>query len=587
MLRRLSFILSVCLASRAVLAVDIDAVLLARSSARPAAPPALRLAESVAMAPLASLRAARVGAVDSLDAITAWNRSGGRPARNGFARPLPLPKTVRFTPDLLTRQPGRLAGGALLVPPSGGVVWGAEARVEGAHRLRLHLSQVRLPKGTRLWVYGEGDEEVSVASEDVTFAGELWTPSVGGPAIRLEVRLPEEGLDGARFTIDQVLETFELDAKGAPRLGATPPKVDDSCLRDAACYDDSNLSTLDLFKRAVAYLEYVSNGQSLACTGALLNDTDDSTTIPYLLTSHECFATQAEAATLEAFFDFVDQGCGGPAPDLKSLPRTTGSTLLATSDTSGFTLVRLTSLPPGRGLLGSTSEPVAAGTVLHSLAHSLSRAQGYSVATMTASSPACPGLPRPDFLYSALSLGDHLAGSGGAPVVRGSDGKLVGQAWGTCGPVGQEGQGCDRANLEVDGALSQAWPALAPYLAPATAGAFVCAPAATALCLNQGRFKVEATFDTGTQSGQAQVVKLTDETGYLWFFSDTNVEAVVKVLDACTFNQKFWVFAGGLTDVQVRLTVTDSSTGAVRTYDNPRGSAFQPILDTSAFATCP
>ncbi|HSS77993.1 MAG TPA: hypothetical protein VLV54_14780 [Thermoanaerobaculia bacterium] len=34
-------------------------------------------------------------------------------------------------------------------------------------------------------------------------------------------------------------------------------------------------------------------------------------------------------------------------------------------------------------------------------------------------------------------------------------------------------------------------------------------------------------------------MKLTDETGYLWFFSNTNVEAVVKVLNACSFNQRF------------------------------------------------
>lgn len=30
-----------------------------------------------------------------------------------------------------------------------------------------------------------------------------------------------------------------------------------------------------------------------------------------------------------------------------------------------------------------------------------------------------------------------------------------------------------------------------------------------------------------------------------------------------------------------------SVTGAVRTYTNPQGTAFQPIQDTSAFATCP
>jgi len=114
-----------------------------------------------------------------------------------------------------------------------------------------------------------------------------------------------------------------------------------------------------------------------------------------------------------------------------------------------------------------------------------------------------------------------------------------------------------------------------------------CVPGPATLCLNGGRFKVEGTFDTGTQQGQAQAVKLTDETGYFWFFSSTNVEAVIKVLNACTLNQKFWVFAGGLTNVQTTITVTDSNTGVVKTYTNPQGTAFQPVQDTSAFATCP
>lgn len=111
----------------------------------------------------------------------------------------------------------------------------------------------------------------------------------------------------------------------------------------------------------------------------------------------------------------------------------------------------------------------------------------------------------------------------------------------------------------------------------------LCAPTSTALCLNQGRFRVEATYLTGSgQAGQAQTVKLTDETGYLWFFSSTNVEAVVKVLNACGLNSRYWVFAGGLTNVQVVLTVTDTETGNVKTYTNPQGKAFQPIQDTAA-----
>jgi len=62
---------------------------------------------------------------------------------------------------------------------------------------------------------------------------------------------------------------------------------------------------------------------------------------------------------------------------------------------------------------------------------------------------------------------------------------------------------------------------------------------------------------------------------------------VVKVLDACTFNPPhFWVFAGGLTNVQVTLTVTDTKTGVQKIYANPQGKAFQPIQDVAAFS-CP
>jgi Leucine-rich repeat (LRR) protein len=120
-----------------------------------------------------------------------------------------------------------------------------------------------------------------------------------------------------------------------------------------------------------------------------------------------------------------------------------------------------------------------------------------------------------------------------------------------------------------------------------TGGPAGCFPGATNLCVANQRFKVEAAWRTGDgRSGAGQAVALTGDTGYFWFFDASNVEAVVKVLDACTLNQRFWVFAGGLTDVQVDLTVTDTASGAVRMWRNPQGTAFQPIQDTGAFATC-
>jgi Calx-beta domain len=120
-----------------------------------------------------------------------------------------------------------------------------------------------------------------------------------------------------------------------------------------------------------------------------------------------------------------------------------------------------------------------------------------------------------------------------------------------------------------------------------TSSAFQCQPSATTMCLNNGRFQVRTRWRTsGGQQGEGRAEGLSNETGFFWFFNSENVEMIVKALDGCGVNQRFWVFAGGLTDVEVEMEVTDTRTGAVQTYLNPRGNAFLPIQDTSAFPTC-
>ncbi len=114
-----------------------------------------------------------------------------------------------------------------------------------------------------------------------------------------------------------------------------------------------------------------------------------------------------------------------------------------------------------------------------------------------------------------------------------------------------------------------------------------CVPDLTILCLNNGRFKVEVDWRIQGGEGSGMAEELTPDTGYFWFFNPENIEMVLKVLDGCNINNRFWVFAGGLTNVEVDMTVTDTETGAVREYGNPLHTPFQPIQDTQAFATCP
>ncbi len=90
-----------------------------------------------------------------------------------------------------------------------------------------------------------------------------------------------------------------------------------------------------------------------------------------------------------------------------------------------------------------------------------------------------------------------------------------------------------------------------------------------------------------SESAALAVVSLTGDTGRFGFFTSGNVEMTVKVVDGLAVHQRSRVFAGSSTDVNVVMAVTDTQTGATRTYTNPQSIAFQAIQDTDAFPSCP
>jgi CSLREA domain-containing protein len=114
-----------------------------------------------------------------------------------------------------------------------------------------------------------------------------------------------------------------------------------------------------------------------------------------------------------------------------------------------------------------------------------------------------------------------------------------------------------------------------------------CVAGGSVLCLEAGRFRVTAFWRTGAGSfGFARGHTLSADSGYFTFFGRDNVEVTLKVLNGCGVNGRHWVFAAGMTNVQVDLAVRDTLTGSISTYGNPQGRRFRTILDTSAFG-CP
>lgn len=121
-----------------------------------------------------------------------------------------------------------------------------------------------------------------------------------------------------------------------------------------------------------------------------------------------------------------------------------------------------------------------------------------------------------------------------------------------------------------------------------------CVPSATTLCIDDQpgdrRFAVTATFETGAASGQGGAIGLgslgVNQGGLFWFFSQANPELLVKVLNGCGLNDRFWVFLSGGTNVGVTVKIVDTVTGNSYMKVNPIGTPFPTIQDTTVGLPC-
>jgi hypothetical protein len=111
-----------------------------------------------------------------------------------------------------------------------------------------------------------------------------------------------------------------------------------------------------------------------------------------------------------------------------------------------------------------------------------------------------------------------------------------------------------------------------------------CTANALNLCLNHSRFQIRVDWAVPSQgrTGTGAAVPITTDTGYFWFFTSANVELVIKVLDGRGINDHFWVFYGALSDVQYTIHITDTETGATKSYTNPSGT-LASVADVNAF----
>jgi photosystem II stability/assembly factor-like uncharacterized protein len=107
-------------------------------------------------------------------------------------------------------------------------------------------------------------------------------------------------------------------------------------------------------------------------------------------------------------------------------------------------------------------------------------------------------------------------------------------------------------------------------------------------CARDGRFQLTVDWQDplGNRGRAVKVATGSEESGLFYFFDPNNWELLVKVLDGCGINQRFWLLAAGTTDVAYVLQVEDRWTGQIRHYANAAGQASPAVIDTDAFSGC-
>ncbi|HLN81482.1 MAG TPA: serine protease [Thermoanaerobaculia bacterium] len=521
-------------------------------------------------------------------------------AKVGLLRRLESPVRLEGALRELSRGArGDWSGGLLERRTDGALTWTTSLVSPGAVGIRLLIGEATAP-GARIYVYSRAGEVHGPYVFDTPIGADgFWTNTVFSDEVFVEVEIPASSTP--RLAIDAIahLEGPALAGPGLGPAGTAGPMSEASvqspasttCFVDASCVAPAEFPALESASHAVATLLFRDGLSFYECSGGLVATADRSFE-PYLLTANHCFSDQSAAGSLEAVFNYRTSSCNSPYPGMSGFPRTLGSTLLATSSTSDFTLVRLAQPPPsGSFFLGWSSDDVSrsGGTSIYRLSYPAPDVgvwpQYYSRHTISAipTPGSCRGYAQGNFIYSKDAVGGVSEGSSGAPVLL-ADGRIVGQLLGACGA--NVSDDCDSAsNSTVDGAFSVSYPQLSQWLNPSGGGGpSTCTPSASTLCLNGNRFKVEVAWRVASQGtgGSGVAVPLSADTGYFWFFSSGNVELVVKALDGRTVNGYYWIFYGALSDVEYTITVTDTSNGAVKTYSSPQGQ-MASRSDTAAF----
>ncbi|MFM1921815.1 MAG: hypothetical protein RLZZ303_3449 [Candidatus Hydrogenedentota bacterium] len=307
----------------------------------------------------------------------------------------------------------------------GGRVFGVEIVSAGAVGIRVEFSAMVLPPGASVVLYDVGGNTVfgpydAMPSDTAT----LWSPTVPGDSVVVEVFVPEGG--ATKDLILQVQRVVHQYYDPADLMKANAG----NCNLDVTCYPAWAATAL-----GVGGLGVIGSTGSLFCTGTLLNDEDPCTDEPYLLTARHCVGGQTAASTLEFYWEYQTPSCNGTPPSPSVVPRTTGGAdylagMGGTGQSGGgndFSLLLMRNDPPANlTRVGFSSAVQSLGTDVTCVHHPRGDYKRISFGDLTSTSN-----PHQAFYHEVIwNDGTTEPGSSGSPMLLTATQQIIGQLWG-------------------------------------------------------------------------------------------------------------------------------------------------------------
>lgn len=319
-------------------------------------------------------------------------------------------------------------------------------------------------------------------------SGVLWSPSVQGDAIGMEIVLPSAAAL-ANFSLVVVKISHGIVDRYATLLR---PKAFACEHVDVSCRTEEFPAGLE---DAVARMLFESGGGTYTCTGTLLAPDGDQA---FFLTANHCVSTAAVASTVETTWFFQRSPCNSPTID----PGVTvfgGATVLATSVAQDSTLLALRgALPAEVGFADwKPSQPNHPATVV-GIHHPAYDEKKYAGGVTLGSRNVVLGSREVVRNALAVQWEDGLTEGGSSGSGLFHDGALIGVLSGGTGNCSQSG--------DVYGSFADFYPRACPWLSPGDS------------CVDYGNVPLFLAAGDGRRESFVRIINHSAKPGKLWIY---------------------------------------------------------------------